>query len=186
MVSALSYQALSALFFLSFPVQDLEDGPVPYCRDAELRDANQLLQFVREAERRGPSLARPSATIRITRALRIYVGPEELRVRPMAKAILLLFLRHPEGIVLKEIGNYQAELTALYRRLCRSDVPGQAEGRVGRILDLFSNELNVNISRVNAAMNALAAKGQEPLYRVEGAAGTPKSIRLDRAQVLWE
>ena len=185
MVTALSYQALSALYFLSFPIQYLEDGPVPYTRDTELREANQLLQFVREAAQR-PLLVQTSAPIRITRALRVFVGPEELRVRPMAKAILLLFLRHPEGIVLKEIGDYRAELTALYRRLCKSDVPGEAEGRVGRILDLFSNELNVNISRVNAAMNALAAKGQEPLYRVEGAAGTPKSIRLDRAQVLWE
>ena len=104
----------------------------------------------------------------------------------MAKTVLLLFLRHPEGILLKRISDYRAEMTADYRRCMRSLDPEDVERRIQRLMDIFSNELNVNISRVNAALAALVAPEEEQLYRVSGRAGTPKSILLDRTLVIWE
>jgi len=44
----------------------------------------------------------------------------------------------------------------------------------------------VNISRVNAALDALVAPEKQQLYRVNGRAGKPKSIPLDRTLVIWE
>ena len=68
----------------------------------------------------------------------------------------------------------------------RSPDPEDADRRIQRHLDIFSNELNVNISRVNAALDALVAPEKQQLYRVNGRAGKPKSIPLDRTLVIWE
>jgi hypothetical protein len=54
------------------------------------------------------------------------------------------------------------------------------------LLDIFSNELNVNIARVNAALSALVAPEEKQLYRVSGRAGSLKAIPLDRTLVIWE
>ena len=52
------------------------------------------------------------------------------------------------------------------------------------MLDLFNNEINVNIARVNRAVAALVDDAS--YYRIDGAAGHPKRIRLDRKRVIWE
>jgi hypothetical protein len=176
--------ALLALFFLSYQGSSaLEEDSGSY-GPAEECEARDLLGFVRQASGRYPAPA--PGLVRITRTLRIFIGPDELKIRPMAKTVLLLFLRHPEGILLKHISDYRAEMTADYRRCMRSLNPDDVDRRIQRLLDIFSNELNVNISRVNAALSALVAPEKEQLYRVSGRAGTPKSIRLDRTLVIWE
>ena len=176
--------ALLALFFLSrLGSGALEEGHSRYGTEEEC-EARDLLGFVRQAH--GRYAAPAPGLVRITRTLRVYIGPEELKIRPMAKTVLLLFLRHPEGILLKHLSDYRAEMTADYSRCMRSLDPEDVERRIQRLMDIFSNELNVNISRVNAALAALVAPEEEQLYRVSGRAGTPKSIRLDRTLVIWE
>ena len=160
----------------------------------------ELASFVRAAQqelaRRGvragwkPPLGpdRPEAggmpAVRITAGLRIFIGGQELRIRPMAKTVLLLFLRHPEGITLKQLADYRDELSGYYRRLSRRENPEAVERSIGRILDIFSNEVNVNISRVNAAVRALVPDPQP--YRICGKAGAPMGIGLHPVQILWE
>lgn len=180
----MTQDASLALFFLSLQdPQALEDSHAPYgtAEESEVRD---LLSFVREAS--GQYAAPAPLEVRITRTLKVYVGDRELKIRPMAKAVLLLFLRHPEGIVLKQIGDYRKEMTAYYSRVMRSMDPDNVDRRIQRLLDIFSNELNVNISRVNAALSALVGPAEQKLYRVSGRAGEPKSIPLDRTLVIWE
>ena len=180
----MTQEASLALFFLSF--QDptaLEESHGLYgpAEESEVRD---LLSFVRETT--GRYAAPVPSEVRITRAFRVYVGPQELKIRPMAKAVLLLFLRHPEGILLKHISDYRSEMASYYSRVTHSTDPEEVDRRIQRLLDIFSNELNVNISRVNTAISALVSPTNEKLYRVGGRAGKPKSIPLDRTLVLWE
>ena len=40
--------------------------------------------------------------------------PVEVEMEPLVKAIYLLFLSHPEGIVLKYLPDHRAELTSIY------------------------------------------------------------------------
>ena len=77
-------------------------------------------------------------------------------------------------------------MSTYYGRVMRSMDPQDVDRRIQRLLDIFSNELNVNISRVNAAISALVDPAEEKLYRVGGRAGKPKSIPLDRTLVIWE
>ena len=166
----------------------LEDPPVPYGIDWEEKESAELLHLVqsgmKELRRRGLQLPGPSSEVRITRAFRIFIGRKEVKVRPMAKSVLLLFLKHPEGIPLKNLADYQNELATFYRRLSRSSEPMEIEARIERMLDLFNNEINVNIARVNKAVASLVEDAS--FYRIDGEAGRPKRIRLDRKCVIWE
>ena len=145
------------LYYLS--CGGLEEPQGVYGARFEETETEELLCFIKravqEVERRGILLSPPIETIRVTKTLRVFVGRNELKIRPMAKTILLLFLKHPEGIALKQIASYESELAILYRRVSRSSSPAEIEYRVKRILDLFNNDLNVNIARVNRAVAAL-------------------------------
>lgn len=187
-----------ALYYLLGRGSGLEEPGVLYGISWEEQETRELVSFIRlasrELQRRKvsadaadvPGRYVPSAPVgvRITRGYRVFIGPEELKVRPMAKTVLLLFLRHPEGIPLKGIWDYREELAAIYRKVSRSLEPAAIERSIGRILDIFSNDLNVNIARVNAAVATLV--GDPVPYRIEGAPGQAKTILLDRSLVVWE
>jgi len=178
--------ALLALFYLTGVA--LESPQELYGNRLEEMETEELLSFVRRAsqemERRGVRPPLPVRKVRVTRELRIYIGPSELKLRPMAKSVLLLFLRHPEGIPLKQMASYEKELRSFYRRVSRSCDPSAIDGRVARMLDCFNNEVNVNIARVNRAVALLTDR--IPDYQIGGAAGAPKRILLDRSWVVWE
>lgn len=174
------------LYYLS--CGGLEEPQGVYGARLEETETEELLCFIRsamrEVERRGIQVSPPLEKVRITRTLRVFVGRNELKIRPMAKTILLLFLKHPEGIALKQIASYESELAMLYRRVSRSSNPSEIDERVQRILDLFNNDLNVNIARVNRALAQLVDNAAD--YQIAGLAGLPKRILLDRKWVIWE
>lgn len=181
---------LALYYLLGVNQEQLEAPSVLYGKTVEEQETSELLAFVEMAKReldRRDTLARQTvgnAQIRITSNLRIFVGTQEVRVRPMAKCVLLLFLKHPEGIVLKEINDYYHELRAFYRRLSRSGSPEAIEQSVQNLIDICNNNLNINISRANSAIAGLVS---EPgLYTIQGPSGHRKSIRLSRSLVVWE
>ena len=185
---------LIALFYCGYLPEtgegtDLKDDALLECRETE-----ELVQFVQSAlgeiRRRGATEAIMAGllpeSVHITRELRIFIGRQEVKVRPMAKTVLLLFLRHPEGIPLKRIADYHQELLGYYKRVMRCLDNDLAEARVQKILDIFNNDLNVQIARVNAALSALVTPESGPFYRIQGSAGKRKSILLDRRWMVWD
>ncbi len=180
------HEGVLALFFLTSP--EWEEPQMPYNLDWEEQETADLLAFVKlattELSRRGLPSAQEPETVRVTSSLRVYIGIKELKVRPMAKTVLLLFLNHPEGIPLKHISDYQEELTAYYRRVSRSSTREEIDRRVVKMMDMFNNELNVNIARINRAVANLVDEASR--YLITGDAGYPKRIPLDRKWVIWE
>lgn len=189
--------AVLALFYFRFSrteMDALRENTGPYGIVWEEQELSELLYFIqralKEMDRRGGCrLLPPDAfpeQVRITRDLRVFIGSRELKLRPMAKSVLLLFLRHPEGIALKDIADHREELLSYYRRVMRSLNPSVADSRIQRILNIFNNDLNVNIARINAAVSLLVAEDKRPYYQIGGRAGRAKSIPIDRSRVLWE
>ena len=104
-------------YFLRLAGNCLESAPQDYSSMAQEREAMEIAQFVQEASALELTPPPLREIIRITRGMKIYFGQEELKLRPMSKAVLLLFLRHPEGIALKDIGDHKEELTRNRKRL---------------------------------------------------------------------
>ncbi|MBQ9411252.1 MAG: hypothetical protein IJU21_06550 [Bacteroidales bacterium] len=180
----MTYYSQLLLYYLLHRAGSCLEGPgAEYAGVAEEAEATELAQFVKGASASTLTPPPPRDIIRITRGYRIYIGERELKLRPMAKAVLLLFLRHPEGIQLKEIGDHREELTRLYSRVARTDDAARISRSIARVLDIFSNELNVNLSRVNSALSALENEGR---FHIDGPAGAPKTLKKVRVIVIWE
>ena len=181
-----------ALHFLSIrdslPV--VEDPGLLYGVSWEEYETREIVAFVesarKEVSKRAEFRYKNPGVVRISKTLRIYIEDKEVKIRPMAKSILLLFLRHPEGIPLKKISNYRQELSSLYGRISRSSDRRIIAGRVAKIEDIFNNELNVNIARINSAINTMVESPDAAKYRIEGEAGKCKKIPIDRTLVIWE
>ncbi len=181
-----------ALYFLTGQDGGLEEPVQPYGLAWEEYQAQELAAFIRlaseELQKRQvtPAALFQLPEIRISPTLRVYIGQKELQLRPLAKAILLLFLKHPEGIPLKQISAYRDQLAGFYRRVTRSDDQSLIDQRIQRIVNIFEGDLPVQIARVNAAVARLVDGSVQSLYKITGRNGSPKRIALDRTRVVWE
>jgi len=175
----------------------LEDPLAAYGVGMETLQAEQLITLIRQAKailhERGKTVqsaveAPDGPALVVTRDYRIFIGSrrgQEIRMRPMTKAVFLLFLHHPEGIVFQQIDRYRQELTRYYRRLSRSDSIADIDRSLDRVLDAASREVNVAASRISEALSTLLEEELLPSYIITGERGGTKRIRLDRRLVTW-
>lgn len=63
----------------------------------------------------------------------------EIKIEPLVKAVFLLFLKHPEGILFKHLPNYREELTGIYAKLRPL---GMSEKAIQSIEDVTNPLLN--------------------------------------------
>ena len=99
-------------------------------------------------------------------------GPDGpmLQLRPLVKTLFILFLRHPEGILLK------------HRDAFREDV----KARIARLVDLEDNSFSEKASVLNARLEELLPEGISSDYQIQGYNGCPRKIRLNPLLVHWE
>lgn len=126
----------------------------------------------------------------ITADYRIFL-PEfnnmEVDLTPLPRAVFILFLRHPEGIVFKEIGDYFLELLNIYRTIQGSRFNElRARASLGTLCDPFKNSLNEKISRIREKFFDILSPDAAPLYCIDGLRSQPKRINLPSALVDWE
>ena len=88
----------------------------------EVKERVQKLKEYGMSEKEFTSLfhtEQPLLKLFISKDYKIFLGDErkEVHMEPLAKAVYLLFLRHPEGIVFKTLPDYRKELTHLYDKV---------------------------------------------------------------------
>jgi hypothetical protein len=128
------------------------------------------------------------STVKISNDNRIFL-PEfqkEIKMAPLPKAVFLLFLQHPEGILFKNLPDYRAELLSIYNKLAHTDDREITEKSIVDVTDPSSNSINEKCSRIREAflreMNDEIARH----YYVTGNRGEVKKIELNRDLVAWE
>lgn len=133
---------------------------------------------------------RPISRLYITTDYRIFL-PEfenlEVQLGPLPKAVFILFLRHPEGIVLKEIGDYFLELLEIYKVVMGSKFrEARAKVSLERICNPFTNSLNENISRIHEALRNLLDDAVADFYFIKGKRSEARQILIPQRLVNWE
>ena len=113
-------------------------------------------------------------------------GNKEIKLEPLHKAVFFLFLRHPEGIYFKDLGDYREELGAIYREITgREDIAG-IQDSINKLTDPLNNSINEKCARIK---NAFVSEFREEVaqwYFIDGKKGEKKSIKLPRELVTWE
>ena len=110
----------------------------------------------------------------------------EVKMEPLVKAVYLLFLRHPEGIVLKCLPDYRKELTALYLLLRPYGLTDRVVQSIEDVTNPMLNSINEKCARIRKVFTDLLPKGVARYYSVSGKRGEAKKIDLVRANVVWK
>ena len=106
-------------------------------------------------------------------------------LRPLVRALFILFLRHPEGIILKQREQYRQELEEIYSVISPTTDREDVTARIGRLVNLQDNSFSEKASVLNARLEALLPKGTAEDYKIQGYNGHPRKIPLNPLMVEW-
>ena len=110
----------------------------------------------------------------------------EIKMEPLVKAVYLLFLRHPEGIVFKHLPDYRQELTKIYSELRPLGLSDKAIQSIEDVTNPLLNSINEKCARIRGAFVGRFDNYMAKSYYVDGARGEAKRIVLPRNMVVWE
>jgi len=125
----------------------------------------------------------------ITKDLRILLpdyNNMEIKMEPLVKAVYLLFLRHPEGIVFKQLPDYREELARIYDQLKSPGFSDRAMQSIEDVTNPMLNSINEKCARIRAAFVGQFDDYMAKSYYIDGSRGSAKKIALPRNMVVWE
>jgi len=110
----------------------------------------------------------------------------EIKMEPLTKAVYLLFLNHPEGIVFKDLPSYRNELAEIYGKLRPGGLSERALQSIEDVTNPLLNSINEKCARIRSAFIKEFDEGLAKDYLVTGERGEAKKITLPRNLVIWE
>ena len=130
----------------------------------------------------------PLLKLTISRNYRLYLGEQrmEVRMEPLVKAVYLLFLRHPEGIIFKDLPDYRQELTKIYSDVRPWGLTDRALQSIEDVTNPMLNSINEKCARIKKTFLAVMGSGMAEHYYIKGTRCEPKWIALPRDLVVWE
>lgn len=172
---------------------------LPYEEDEPLEALMDNLQStVKRLQLHGISLAAlhelidkqaPLSRMRITADYRIFLpdyNNMEIKMTTLPKALFFLFLRYPEGIVLKTLPDYYTELYNIYKQLRPKSNDERIRVTITELVNPFGNKINENIARIRAPFVEKFDEHLAQNYFVTGRKGERYLIRLDRDMIDWD
>ena len=180
----------------------LEEPAVDYGGMLERMEAEELLVLMAKVQERlkaigvtadatGAMLGSDAAApveLYIDRQYTIRMGASDgpaLPLRPLVKALFILFLRHPEGILLKQRDRYRQELEEIYSVICPNTAIEDVRARVGRLVNLQDNSFSEKASVLNARLDELLPSGTAEDYKIQGYNGHPRRVPLNPLFIHW-
>lgn len=130
----------------------------------------------------------PLLKLTISRNYRLYLGEQrvEIRMEPLVKAVYLLFLRHPEGIIFKDLPDYRQELTKIYSDVRPWGLTDRTIQSIEDVTNPLLNSINEKCARIRGAFVVQFDDYMAKYYYIDGARGEAKKISLPRDLVVWE
>ena len=107
----------------------------------------------------------------ITKEYRFFLldmGNREIELQPVHKAVYLLFLAHPEGIVFKRLSEYREELTRYYMATAKLMEREKIIESVNHLVDPLDNAINEKCSRIKKAFMEIMDDYMASYYIISG------------------
>ena len=133
-------------------------------------------------------ISQPLKKLVISRNYRIFLGDErkEVHMEPLVKAVYLLFLQHPEGIIFKDLPDYRQELASIYNKVRPWGLTDRALQSIEDVTNPLLNSINEKCARIRGAFVGQFDDYMAKSYYIDGLRGEAKKISLPRNLVIWE
>lgn len=154
-------------------------------RIAMLREMGMGRKFIKSLLDDEPKLSR----LVVTKDLRIVLpdyNDMEIKMEPINKAVFLLFLRHPEGIVFKHLPDYRKELAELYQKIKPLGLNERAIQSIEDVTNPCLNSINEKCAKIRGSFISKFDENLARHYYIDGLRGEAKKIALSRDLVVWE
>lgn len=112
---------------------------------------------------------------------------KEVVLNPLAKAVFLLYLQHPEGLRFKDLCDYRDELERIYFKISNSSDLEKMRASIDRLVSpVDDNSINEKVSKIKKAFCDVVDERIAQMYFIDGPAGGIKGIPLDRSLLVVE
>ena len=157
----------------------------------EVREKVRILKEYGLSEKEISSLLhseQPLLKLKVDRNYKIYLGDsqKEVCMEPLVKAVFLLFLKHPERIVFKDLPDYRKELTYLYDKVRPWGLTDRTLQSIEDVTNPLLNSINEKCARIKKVFLSMLDSDVAEHYYIKGTRGEPKGIALPRNLVTWE
>lgn len=106
-------------------------------------------------------------------------------MEPINKAVYLLFLKHPEGIIFKYLPDYRKELADIYQKIKPLGLNERALQSIEDVTNPCLNSINEKCARIKGAFISKFSDNLAKHYYISGWRGEAKKIDLPRDLVEW-
>jgi hypothetical protein len=105
----------------------------------------------------------------------------EVEMSPLPKSFYLFMLRHPEGVMFRDLPRYRSELIKIYGRVGNRLDRTAIESSIDDLIDHRSNSVNEKCSRIKEGFLRRVDDGIARNYYITGDRKSPKKVALDRS-----
>lgn len=145
-------------------------------------DPSQLINTLLEGKIVIGSKEQPSPLV-VNNDLKIVLpnyNEMEVKMPAMCRAIYILFLKHPEGIALRDISDHRTDLEDIYSMVMPGRSEEKAHEAINNLLDPMSNTLNEYISKIKRCFKScIIDEKLASNYIITGKRGETYRIALD-------
>lgn len=130
----------------------------------------------------------PSLQLTVSKDYKVFLGEKRVEVcmEPLVKAVYLLFLKHPEGIVFKDLPDYRKELAYLYDKVRPWGLTDRTLQSIEDVTNPTLNSINEKCARIKKIFLGILGSEMAEHYYIKGTRGEPKGIDLPRDLVVWD
>lgn len=167
-------------------VQDLEN------KLKELKDSGQLLFLIPVLK---DLLNKQSHTIDFNSISKMEIDyqnkiqlpyfKKEVELSHLTKSIYFLFLKHPEGINLKKLGNYKKELLTIYKTVSNQLDYDKMAKSIDDVINLETKAIYTHLSRIKSAFYKIMDASFAKYYIVSGSGEEDRKVLFDTKDIIW-
>ena len=102
----------------------------------------------------------------------------EIKMPRLAKTLYILFLRHLNGIRLKELFQHKKELLEIYNKVTNKNERDKIENSIHDLVDMSKNSIHENCSRIRSAFVSQMDESIAGHYCIQGSRGDIRKVSL--------
>jgi hypothetical protein len=110
---------------------------------------------------------------------------KEVELSHLTKAIYFLFLKHPEGINLKELGNYKKELLTIYTSVSNQLDYDKMAKSIDDVINLETKAIYTHLSRIKSAFYKIMDASFAKYYIVSGSGENERIVLFNTKDIIW-
>lgn len=110
---------------------------------------------------------------------------KEVELSYLTKSIYFLFLKHPEGINLKELGNYKKELLTIYTSVSNQLDYDKMVKSIDDVVNIETKAIYTHLSRIKSAFYKIMDASFAKYYIVSGNGEEDRKVLFNTFSITW-